>query len=174
MMVDKTNGKFGKNRPFIVIGQIIMFATTFVMFNFIPKMGTGVRFIAFIIIYMIYIIGYTCQCVVTKSAQTCLTNDPKQRPIFAMCDTVYNIVLMNIMFPIIVTDVLVPKFTLTAEATLPRSLLWWHRTLLWQHRGEVRRQPVCFLQPRPVHHHAADVRRPVRCLCSLRHHRPVA
>ena len=30
MMVDKTNGKFGKNRPFIVIGQIIMFATTFV------------------------------------------------------------------------------------------------------------------------------------------------
>ena len=116
MMVDKTNGKFGKNRPFIVIGQIIMFATTFVMFNFIPKMGTGVRFITFIIIYMIYIIGYTCQCVVTKSAQTCLTNDPKQRPIFAMCDTVYNIVLMNIMFPIIVTDVLVPKFTLTAEA----------------------------------------------------------
>ena len=116
MMVDKTNGKFGKNRPFIAIGQIIMFATTFVMFNFIPKMGTGVRFVAFIIIYMIYIIGYTCQCVVTKSAQTCLTNDPKQRPIFAMCDTVYNIVLMNIMFPIIVTDVLVPKFTLTAEA----------------------------------------------------------
>ena len=116
MMVDKTNGKFGKNRPFIVIGQIIMFVTTFVMFNFIPKMGTGVRFIAFIIIYMIYIIGYTCQCVVTKSAQTCLTNDPKQRPIFAMCDTVYNIILMNIVIPVIVTDSLVPKFTLTAEA----------------------------------------------------------
>ena len=115
MMVDKTNGKFGKNRPFIVIGQIIMFVTTFVMFNFIPKMGTGVRFVAFIIIYMIYILGYTCQCVVTKSAQTCLTNDPKQRPIFAMCDTVYNIILMNILFPVVVTDSLVPKFTLTAE-----------------------------------------------------------
>lgn len=57
MMVDKTNGKFGKNRPFIVIGQIIMFVTTFVMFNFIPKMGTGVRFVAFIIIYMIYILA---------------------------------------------------------------------------------------------------------------------
>ena len=115
MMVDKTNGKFGKNRPFIVIGQIIMFVTTFVTFNFIPKMGTGVRFVAFIIIYMIYILGYTCQCVVTKSAETCLTNDPKQRPIFAMCDTVYNIILMNIVIPVIVTDSLVPKFTLTAE-----------------------------------------------------------
>ena len=97
MMVDKTNGKFGKNRPFIVIGQIIMFATTFVMFNFIPKMGTGVRFVAFIIIYMIYIIGYTCQCVVTKSAQTCLTNDPKQRPLFTIFNTVGSLLGMGAM-----------------------------------------------------------------------------
>ena len=97
MMVDKTNGKFGKNRPFIVIGQIIMFATTFVMFNFIPKMGTGVRFVAFIIIYMVYILGYTCQCVVTKSAQTCLTNDPKQRPLFTIFNTVGSLLGMGAM-----------------------------------------------------------------------------
>ena len=96
-MVDKTNGKFGKNRPFIVIGQIIMFATTFVMFNFIPKMGTGVRFVAFIIIYMVYILGYTCQCVVTKSAQSCVTNDPKQRPMFASFDGVYNTLVFAIL-----------------------------------------------------------------------------
>ncbi len=115
MVVDKTNGKFGKNRPFIVVGQIIMFITTFFMFNFIPKMSTSIRFPVFIVIYMIYIIGYTCQCVVTKSAQTCLTNDPKQRPIFAMCDTVYNIVLMNILIPIVVTDYLTPLYSLTAE-----------------------------------------------------------
>lgn len=31
-----------------------------------------------------YIIGYTCQCVVTKSAQSCLTNDPEQRPYFTI------------------------------------------------------------------------------------------
>ncbi len=116
MAVDKTNGRFGKNRPFIVMGQIIMFLTTFFMFNFIPKMSTSVRFPVFIVVYMIYILGYTCQCVVTKSAQTCLTNDPKQRPIFAMCDTVYNILLMNILVPIIVTDNMVPKYSLTAEA----------------------------------------------------------
>ena len=97
MMVDKTNGKFGKNRPFIVIGQIIMFVTTFVMFNFIPKMGTGVRFVAFIIIYMIYILGYTCQCVVTKSAQSCMTNDPKQRPMFASFDGVFNTLLFAVL-----------------------------------------------------------------------------
>ena len=116
MAVDKTNGKFGKNRPFIVLGQIIMFITTYFMFNFIPNMSMSIRFPVFIVIYMIYIVGYTCQCVVTKSAQTCLTNDPKQRPIFAMCDSVYNIILMSILIPVIVTDNLVPKYTLTAEA----------------------------------------------------------
>ena len=39
---------------------------------------------------MLYYIGYTFQCVVTKSAQTCLTNDPKQRPLFALFDAIYN------------------------------------------------------------------------------------
>ena len=76
-VVDKTNGRFGKNRPFIVAGQVILFGMTFCMFRFIPLIPSGGRFIAFILIYMVYIVGYTCQCVVTKSAQSCLTNDPE-------------------------------------------------------------------------------------------------
>ena len=114
-MVDKTNGKFGKNRPFIVIGQIILCVTSYIAFHVTHKLPQGVRFPFYVVVLMVYYLGYTCQCVVTKSAQTCLTNDPKQRPIFAMCDTVYNIILMNIVIPVIVTDSLVPKFTLTAE-----------------------------------------------------------
>lgn len=113
MIVDKTNTKFGKNRPFIVIGNIILFATTWLMFNLIPKMGTGLRLPVFIFIYMIYIIGYTCQCVVTKSAQTCLTNDPKQRPIFSMFDSVFNLLAMNVIFPIFMSGTLQPKYTLS-------------------------------------------------------------
>ncbi len=114
MLVDKTNGKLGKNRPFIIIGQIILFCTTFAMFRFVPHMPTAIRFIAFMIIYILYIIGYTCQCVVTKSAQTCLTNDPKQRPIFTMFDATYNTLLMGVFFPIYLTGTLVPKFTISA------------------------------------------------------------
>ena len=30
-VVDKTNGKFGKNRPFIVIGNLIMIVTTYIL-----------------------------------------------------------------------------------------------------------------------------------------------
>ena len=113
-VVDKTNGRFGKNRPFMVIGQIIMFITTWLMFNTLPNMNTSLRFVAFVVLYLIYIVGYTCQCVVTKSAQTCITNDPKQRPMFAMFDSVYNILLMSVFIPMYVTDNLVPKYTLNS------------------------------------------------------------
>ena len=43
-MVDKTNGKFGKNRPFIVIGQIILCVTSWVAFHVTHKLPQGVRF----------------------------------------------------------------------------------------------------------------------------------
>ena len=115
MVVDNTNTKFGKNRPFIVIGQVILFGMTFCMFRLIPLIPTGGRFIAFILIYMVYIVGYTCQCVVTKSAQSCLTNDPEQRPIFSMFDSVYNILLMSLFWPVFLSSTLLPKFTVTSE-----------------------------------------------------------
>ncbi len=91
-MVDKMNGRFGKNRPFMVIGNVILCVTSFIMFHvthLLPE-STPIRFGFFIVMGAIYYLGYTCQCVVTKSAQSCLTNDPKQRPLFAAFDGVYN------------------------------------------------------------------------------------
>ena len=114
MIVDNTNTKFGKNRPFIVVGNLILFGMTFIMFRCIPLIPSGGRFIAFIFMYAVYIIGYTFQCVVTKSAQTCLTNDPKQRPIFTMFDATYNVLLMSVFWPVYLTGTLLPKFTLTS------------------------------------------------------------
>lgn len=108
-LVDNTTTKFGKNRPFMLIGNIILAAGSFAVLHIthlLPKSG---RFLFFIIIYMIYIIGYTFQCVVTKSAQTCLTNDPKQRPVFTIFDGIYNTILLALQ-PIIVSSVLVPKY----------------------------------------------------------------
>lgn len=94
-VVDKTNTKFGKNRPFMVIGQAILCVTSFVLFHvthLLPE-NAVLRSAFFIIVSMLYYIGYTFQCVVTKSAQSCLTNDPKQRPVFALFDAVYNTIL---------------------------------------------------------------------------------
>src|SRR5699024_3563359 len=70
----------------------------------------ALKLVFFIVVYAIYIIGYTCQCVVTKSAQSCMTNDPKQRPTFAIFDSIYNTVILTGL-GMLVTMYLVPKYT---------------------------------------------------------------
>ncbi len=98
-VVDRTDGKFGKNRPFMVIGNAILCVMSFIMYHvthLLPE-NTTVRFAFFIVMAAVFYIGYTFQCVVTKSAQTCLTNDPKQRPLFAVFDGVYNTILFTVM-----------------------------------------------------------------------------
>lgn len=93
-IVDKTNGRWGKNRPFMVIGNVILLVSSFVMFHvthLLPE-NKVIRFAFFIVVALVYYVGYTFQCVVTKSAQPCLTNDPKQRPQFAIFDNIFMIV----------------------------------------------------------------------------------
>ena len=106
-MLDKTNGRFGKNRPFILIGNLILILTTFLMFFVSTSVSESLRIYFFIFVYIIYIIGYTCQTVVTKSAQSCLTNDPKQRPLFGLYDGIYTIILFS-GFPLLVSNYLIP------------------------------------------------------------------
>lgn len=117
-IVDKTNTKFGKNRPFILIGNLILLVTSFLIYWVTPEIPKVMRFPFYVVMYMLYIIGYTCQCVVTKSAQTCLTNDPKQRPIFTMFDAVFG-TIMYAIFPVIVTNVLLPMYGGNAAFTNP-------------------------------------------------------
>ena len=109
LLVDKTNGKFGKNRPFMIIGNVILLVTSYVMFHVTHLLPEGFRFIFFILVSALYYIGYTFQCVVTKSAQTCITNDPKQRPLFSIFDGIYNLILFSGL-QILVASGLAPKY----------------------------------------------------------------
>lgn len=109
-VVDKTDGKFGKNRPFILLGQAFMIVGTALIFLVCPTLPQGAKLPFYIVCYMFYIVGYTFQCVVTKSAQSCLTNDPKQRPVFSVFDSIYNMAVFTVM-PMFVTSVLVPKYS---------------------------------------------------------------
>lgn len=110
VLIDKTNTKFGKNRPFLILGNVILAVFSGIIYWVTPNLPQGARFPFYIVVYMVYIIGYTFQCCVTKSAQTCLTNDPEQRPVFSMFNTVFNSLLFMI-FPIITINYLVPKYT---------------------------------------------------------------
>ncbi len=108
-IVDKTNGKFGKNRPFMLVGNIVLAVSSLIIFNVTHTLPDGMRLVFFVLMYMVYIIGYTLQCVVTKSAQSCLTNDPKQRPLFAIFDGVYNTVLFAVL-TYMITNVWVKQY----------------------------------------------------------------
>ena len=88
-LMDRTNGKFGKFRPFMVIGNLIMAASILVLYcltPLIPASSMGLRYAAFVALYAVWVIGYTFQTSCTRSGQTVLTNDPKQRPLF----TIFN------------------------------------------------------------------------------------
>ncbi len=113
-VVDKTDGKLGKNRPFIILGQLFMIIGTALIFLVCPKLPKTGRLPFYIVCYMFYIIGYTFQCVVTKSAQTCLTNDPGQRPVFSVFDTIYNTAIFTFI-PVLITKVFVPKYNILDE-----------------------------------------------------------
>ena len=56
-MVDKTNGRFGKNRPFMILGNVILAVTSFVMFHVTHLLPEGARFIFFIVVACVYYLG---------------------------------------------------------------------------------------------------------------------
>lgn len=93
--LDKTNGKFGKFRPFMLIGNIILFITIFLIFRTPTEWSINAKYIYTTTLYVILIIGYTFQTVCTKGAQAALTNNPKQRPLFTLFDAIFTLAVMN-------------------------------------------------------------------------------
>lgn len=85
ILLDRTNTRFGKFRPFMVGGNLIMAVSVVLMFGTTHMIPEGVlRTVYFIAIYGVYIIGYTCQGAATRAGQSCLTTDPKQRPMVSV------------------------------------------------------------------------------------------
>ena len=99
-LMDRTNGKFGKFRPFMAIGNLIMAASILVLYGItpmIPDTMMWARYAAFVGLYFVWVIGYTFQTSCTRSGQTVLTNDPKQRPLFTIFNTVGSLLGMGVM-----------------------------------------------------------------------------
>ena len=109
-LMDKTNGRFGKFRPFMVIGSLIMAVAViclYVLTPFVPSDMMWLRYTLFILLYAVWVIGYTFQTSVTRAAQAVLTNDPKQRPLFTIFNTVGSLAgmgLMQFIGPILARD----------------------------------------------------------------------
>lgn len=117
-LMDKTKTKFGKFRPFMIIGNLILAISVILMMVAFRGISISwLRWVCFIVCYIIYVLGYTCQCAVTKAGQTCLTNDPKQRSQFViwnMIGQIGSIVLINVLAGGILTN----------EAICPKGLIF--------------------------------------------------
>ena len=99
-LMDRTNGRFGKFRPFMAIGNLIMAVSILILYGItpmIPDTMMWARYAAFVGLYFVWVIGYTFQTSCTRSGQTVLTNDPKQRPLFTIFNTVGSLLGMGVM-----------------------------------------------------------------------------
>ncbi len=109
-LMDRTNGKFGKFRPFMVIGNLIMAVSVIVLYcvtPMIPDTMEWAKYAAFVGLYAVWVIGYTFQTSVTRSAQPVLTDDPKQRPMFTIFNVVASMLgmgLMQVLAPVLASN----------------------------------------------------------------------
>ena len=109
-MVDRTNGRFGKFRPYMLVGNIIIWLSLIVIFNTPAHWSVNQKYAFTTVFYVIYILGYTCQTVVTKAGQAVLTNNPGQRPIFAGFDSVLT-QMASALVPMLITTILAEKYS---------------------------------------------------------------
>ena len=99
-MMDRTSTRIGKFRPFMILGSAVMAVSVialYVLLPFIPESMMWLRYVAFVVVYFVWVIGYTFQTSCTRAGQTVLTNDPKQRPLFTIFNTVGSLAGMGAM-----------------------------------------------------------------------------
>ena len=99
-MMDRTSTKIGKFRPFMILGSAVMAVSVvclYILTPLIPESVMWARYAAFVAVYFVWVIGYTFQTSCTRAGQTVLTNDPNQRPMFTIFNTVGSLLGMGVM-----------------------------------------------------------------------------
>ncbi len=99
-MMDRTSTRIGKFRPFMILGSAVMAVSVvclYILTPLIPETTMWLRYAAFVVVYFVWVIGYTFQTSCTRAGQTVLTNDPNQRPMFTIFNTVGSLLGMGVM-----------------------------------------------------------------------------
>ncbi len=118
LMIEKFHSKHGKMRFFLIIGWLFMAGATTLMCNVLAgkyafyqdgAISNPWGVLVFILVYALYIIGYTFTSCIGALSGNILTNDPKQRPTLGVWSTIYSYLSPMIVAGVI-TTVLLPKF----------------------------------------------------------------
>lgn len=109
IIVDKTNTRIGKFRPYLIAGMIGTFIVSHALIYLPPLIPEGTpRKAVFVITYMIYVLCTTMQACAQRSIMQILTNDPKQRATMGMLNGIFLTILYS-MIPVLVFSRLIPS-----------------------------------------------------------------
>lgn len=103
LLYDKVDTKFGKLRILIVGGFLIEAVALWLMFDGMASKGFNA--VVFIILYVVYVIGYTITNMTAQTLPAIMTNDPKQRPMMGVIVTALNYLIpitLSVLLPTVV------------------------------------------------------------------------
>ena len=103
---DRVNTKFGKLRILLIAGYLIEALALYGMFTGFSSKGLGL--VAFTLLYVVYVIGYTITNMTAQTIPAIMTNDPRQRPTLGVWTTAFNYLVPMVM-SMVLNVVLLPK-----------------------------------------------------------------
>ena len=83
LMMDRTNTRFGKFRPFCLIGTVIMNGSLILLFWGADFSSQTSYYLWLGFWYVVWVIGYTLCTTSTQAAMNLSTNDPRQRTVIS-------------------------------------------------------------------------------------------
>lgn len=115
---DRFMTKFGRARPLVLLGYLITSLACLLMYVLCPGEG---NVLIFVLLYVLYILGYTIYGIGNNMIQPIMTNNPKQRPIFTRWSTTYTTIISNSV-SIVFASFLMPMFDYQVGRPLFRAL----------------------------------------------------
>lgn len=107
---DKVDTKFGKVRILLITGYVIEAIALMAMFSWAPGHFNGVAgLVVFVLLYVVYVIGYTIANMTAQTILPLISNDPKQRPMIGVWNTALNY-LVPIVLTLVFNVVMLPMF----------------------------------------------------------------
>lgn len=108
IVMDHVNSKWGRFRPIMLISNIALILSFLFLFS-LHRFDGAMLMVLYVIALIFHKIAYSFQQTVTKAAQPALTNDPKQRPMFSVYDTIFSSIGVFAIGQVIVSNFLSPR-----------------------------------------------------------------
>lgn len=108
IIMDKIDTKWGRFRPIMLISNIALILSFIILFN-THQFDGGMKIVVLAIALIFHKIAYSFQQTVTKAAQPALTNDPTQRPLFSIYDTIFSSMGVFALGQLVISNWLAPR-----------------------------------------------------------------